>query len=333
MQNYEKKNLLQTERTPIFSKFVGNKRKGLDCLLLYYTGTFNTRFVTGKLAERLEALGWAVTRYEIDPKNPERLDLGKYDIIGLGYPIYGYCAPYPLLKFIRRQKFPKGARVFIYKNSGETQHANDASSKYILRKLMRDGVRVRNEYHFMMPYNIHFRFEDRLVKEILTMDAKLMDILVKEISEGIPNRRRYRLFPHYGIWPRIVSAVVSRPQYIGGDVNSFLYKVDMDKCTGCGACMKRCPTGNIYKDSEGVIRFHHNCLMCMRCSFYCPADAFHIGFLDDWGWKVNGGYDLRRIEGMDPGEPVITKDTKGFFHCYIKTYEMINSRHIELFGK
>lgn len=299
----------------------------MNCLLLYFTGTFNTRYLTGKLKERLEAIGWNITTYEIDPLNNERLDLSAYDIIGLGYPIHGYCAPWAFLKFIRKQKFPKKIRVFIYKNSGETEHANDASSKYVLRKLRRDGAVTKNEYHFLMPYNIHFRFDENLVKEMLVMDDKLLDILVYEVSHGISNIQPMKL------WPRIVSAVVSRPQYIGGDVNSFLYKVDMDKCKGCDQCIKRCPTKNIYRDAEGTIRFHHHCLMCMRCSFYCPADAIHIGFLEQWGWKVNGGYDFRKIEGIKLVAPVITDRTEGFFHCYIESYGKINRRHGEIFGE
>lgn len=298
----------------------------MNCLLLYYTGTFNTRFLTEKLGARLVSEGWSVTKYELDPLNNERLDLSSYDIIGLGYPIYGFCAPYPFLKFIRAQKFPRGMRIFVYKDSGETEHANDASSKYLLRKLRRDGALLTNEYHFLMPYNIHFRFEDKLVKEMLMMDDRLLDILVYELVNGIGNSRRYR------IWPRIVSSVVSLPMYIAGDVNSFFYRVDMDKCSGCGLCISRCPMQNIYRDRKGTVRFRHRCLMCMRCSFFCPKDAIHIGFLEAWGWKINGGYDLHSIAGMPQGEPVITEKTTGFFKCYREKYAAIDARHKELFG-
>ena len=299
----------------------------MNCLLIYFTGTFNTRYITNMLKGRLEGEGWTVSVHEIDPLDNRRLDLSAYDIIGLGYPIYGYCAPWAFLRFIRAQKFPKGMKVFIYKNSGETEHANDASSKYVLRKLRRDGVIMKNEYHFIMPHNIHFRFDDYLVKEMLQMDATLMDILVYEVKNGIANWKPYK------VWPRLVSAVVSRPQYIGGNVNSFLYKVDMDKCIDCGLCIKRCPTKNIYHDEQGVIRFHHNCLMCMRCSFYCPKDAIHIGFLEDWGWKVNGGYDFKKIEKINYDKPFITPQTTGFFKCYVETYDKIRSRHKEIFGE
>lgn len=306
----------------------------MNCLLLYYTGTFNTRYITQKLKLRLEKEGWNITTYEIDPLNNEMLDFSSYDIIGFGCPIYGFAAPYAFLKFIRAQKFPAGIKAFIYKNSGETYHANDASSKYFLRKLRKDKVDVQNEYHFMMPYNIHFPFDDYCIREMFEMNKKLLEILVHEVKNGISNLKPYKL------WPRFVTTVVARPQYIGGDANSFLYHVDMNKCIDCGLCIKRCPTQNIYKkpsksgDERGEFGFHHNCLMCMRCSFFCPADAFDIGFLEDWGWHVNkkGGYNFTKIEELPLDEPFITNKTEGFFSCYCEKYEAINKKYKEIFG-
>ena len=57
------------------------------CLLIYYTGTFNTKYVTGILKKRLEDAGVCVDVYEIDPLNTECIDLSPYSLIGLGYPI------------------------------------------------------------------------------------------------------------------------------------------------------------------------------------------------------------------------------------------------------
>ncbi len=56
----------------------------MNCLLIYFTGTFNTRYITNMLKGRLEGEGWTVSVHEIDPLDNRRLDLSAYDIIGLG---------------------------------------------------------------------------------------------------------------------------------------------------------------------------------------------------------------------------------------------------------
>ena len=83
-------------------------------------------------------------------------------------------------------------------------------------------------------------------------------------------------------------------------------------------------------NKSGEVKFHHNCLMCMRCSLYCPTSAIDIGFLQ--GWKVNGRYNFAKIAQIENKEPIITDETTGFFKCYIETYNYINSRYKELFG-
>ncbi|MCF0197259.1 MAG: 4Fe-4S binding protein, partial [Bacteroidaceae bacterium] len=251
----------------------------LRCLLLYFTGTFNTRYVTKKVCECMERNGFIVTTYEIDPLRTVRLDLSSYHIIGLGSPIHGFCAPYAFLRFIRHQKFPRGVRTFIYKNSGETYPVNDASHKYVAKKLKKDGAILQGEYHFMMPYNIHFRFPDPLVREMMEMNRRLMEIMVYELKYVIFNRTTP------GWWARIVSTVISRPQYVAGRVNSYFYKADKKKCIACNRCIRNCPTRNIYRDKKDNLAFRHDCLMCMRCSLNCPTSAIHSGFLDDWGWR------------------------------------------------
>lgn len=296
----------------------------MKCLLIYYTGTYNTRYLTNLLKNKLEENNVSVDIYEFNPLKKEILNLEGYDLLGIGYPIYGFNVPVKFLNFIRKQKFPSNIKTFIYKNSGETYHANDASSINIYNKLKRCKCNIKNEYHFMMPYNIHFRFDESLVKEMLVEDEKLLDILVYEVLNNISNIKKYKLIH------RAITCAV-KLQYIGGPINSYFYKVKKDKCIKCRKCINICPTKNIYLNKKGIIKFHHNCMMCMRCSLNCPSDAIHIGFLDTWGWRVNGSYDFNKIEKIELNNRIITKDTTGFFKCYIEKYDEIDKRYNELF--
>ncbi len=288
-------------------------------LLLYYTGTYNTRYITQKLQNQLVS-SFQVDCLEVDKQTPKKIDLMNYDVIGIGYPIYAFNMPQFFWKYLKKQDFPNHATYFIYKNSGETYAANDTSSLRFIRLLKKKHILVQNEYHFMMPYNIHFRFDENLVHEMITMNEKLCAILHYDLLHHVMHQNKFLM--RYRLLTRIL-----RIQSFGGKLNSFFYRVDKKKCVQCQLCVQKCPVQNI-TCKKGKLVFHHQCLMCMRCSMYCPTNAIHIGFLE--GWKVNQPYDFKKIEKQSSEKPYITKDTKGFFRCYVKTYDAIEKRYHEI---
>lgn len=290
-------------------------------LLIYYTGTYNTRFLTDRIEEKLTSRGHSVERAEIRRDLPPVLTEG-YDFIGFGYPVYGFNSPLPFNRYVAKLRFFPGQKFFVYKNSGETLALNNASDRILLRRMKRKKLCFCGEYHFVMPYNIHFPFERDFVREILKKDDKLAEIMIYKLENG--QIEKIRSNPLYNF----VSAVIS-VQKIGGFVNSFFYRADAEKCVRCMRCVKECPEGNI-RFEKGKIRFGRRCDMCMRCSFYCPTAAISIGFLE--GWKVNGDYRLKELASApSPVRPYITPESKGFYKCFIRSFEKIDKTYAELF--
>ncbi len=286
-------------------------------LLIYYTGTYNTRYLTNQLKSKLLENGNYVDTVEINASTPV-VDTSSYDLIGFSYPIYGFNSPAPFNKYVKKLTFNRGQKYFIYKNSGETFAMNNASSRILIRFMKKYKAQLIGEYHFVMPYNIHFPYSDEFVKQILHYNQKLMAVMLYNLDNDIVFKIKSNFIYNLG-------AFFVGIQKIGGNVNSFFYKVDENKCVKCNKCVNTCPHNNIYVKG-GKIKFHHHCDMCMRCSFFCPTDAIKIGFLE--GWKVNGEYQFVRILTDDTiGSNYITKDSKGFYKCFIKTFEFIDREY------
>ncbi len=294
----------------------------MKLLLVYYTGTYNTRFLTDEIERRLLDRGHAVDRVEIN-RAAKPVETEGYDLIGFGYPVYGFNSPLPFNRYLRRLRFRRGQKYFIYKNSGETFAMNNASSRIVLRRMRRKKLDFCGEYHYVMPYNIHFPFDRAFVREILAEDAKLMEIMLYRLERGIVSEIKSNII--YNLAAAAVSV-----QKIGGRVNSFFYRVDREKCVKCMRCVRDCPEENI-RYEKGKIRFGHRCDMCMRCSFYCPTAAISIGFLE--GWKVNGDYRLRDLaDDPSPVLPYITAESKGFYRCFYPYFRRIDAEYDRLFS-
>ena len=182
--------------------------------------------------------------------------------------------------------------------------------------MRKKGAVLRGEYHFVLPYNIHFRYPDDFVKEILHYDGLLLDILIDNLQKGISRRFSYNPWLHF-------VSFLFRIQRLGSTINSRFYRVDRGKCIDCRKCIRECPMGNVAL-KNGKIVFGRRCEMCMRCSFLCPTGAIDIGLLQ--GWKVNGSYPLERIKN-DPslkGEYSFSFK-KGFYSWFNKPISRVEA--------
>jgi len=57
-------------------------------------------------------------------------------------------------------------------------------------------------------------------------------------------------------------------------------KIDPDKCSNCGECVKICPVKHFKKDDNGVVKVksipQEPCLGCEACVINCPNEAITI---------------------------------------------------------
>jgi NAD-dependent dihydropyrimidine dehydrogenase PreA subunit len=86
-----------------------------------------------------------------------------------------------------------------------------------------------------------------------------------------------------------------------------MFKVDKEKCVGCGACVNVCPAGAIsVKNDKAVIS--DKCVDCGRCVQVCPADAIYPGTQSRQDVSLNqgqifpgGGFGMGRGPGRGRG--------------------------------
>lgn len=81
-------------------------------------------------------------------------------------------------------------------------------------------------------------------------------------------------------------------------------KVALDKCTGCGACVRRCPLDRLElrEGAAGVKADALRCMHCYTCLRVCPSDARRVGLEGMRGLLMG----LRKLNKEQPGNVLYT---------------------------
>lgn len=279
----------------------------MKILIISFSGTGNTTLCGKYLQKHFQDLGHEADCHIVKHDHPFKYNLEDYDLIGFGYPIHAFNVPEYFYKFIKGLPVLKESRkYFIFKVSGEPFHLNDASSNLIFKKLKKKGFELVGEKHFLMPYNIMFRYQDSIAKQmylyLYALTKAYVIALLNNEAEMIKYKLRYKVLTFF-----------LRIEWIAPKLNSPFIAVKKDKCNDCHLCINSCPTGAIYINKKGKIKTKASkCTMCMRCAMFCPKDAIRYGFMNHW--KVNSPYPYEKIVKDNEIAPeYINHDTKGYF--------------------
>lgn len=290
-------------------------------IIYYFTGTGNTRMAAMYIQSFLIKNDYQTTLFEIRLPLPSLPDPNEYDVSGFGYPVHAFNPPLLFLQTIKRlPKLIASKPAFIFKTAGEPFFLNNASSWSVMLSLRKKGFSILMDRHLLMPYNIVYRYNDRLAKQMVIHTRLMAKVIVHNVIRNIQTKRI--IYP----WTWVVMLFM-RIQWVGGRINGPLFHVKKNLCIQCGTCGRVCPSNNV-TFQKGFPTFGNNCSMCMGCTMNCPTDAIRPGLISFI--RVNGPYPFEKFLQDDTiRDGFINEQTKGYYRTfrkyYAKTYTEINA--------
>lgn len=243
-------------------------------MVLYFSGTGNSRFVAESLCEILDETCLNITR-----TNPFEVSFaGKYLIFV--FPIYSWGVPPIVNKFIEdlSEKFitetlTSDVRISAVCTCGDE---TGMAPKLFEKTAKKRGFQIGGIWSVIMPntYVLLPGF-DVDTKEIEKDKLKKAPARIKDIADKIKTndfrqdyiagknphlktRLVFPLFKKWGIFP-----------------NKWYWT---EKCISCGKCSGVCPVNNI-EMKGGHPQWGENCLSCLVCYHICPVKAIEYGKL------------------------------------------------------
>lgn len=282
--------------------------------LYVFSGTGNTLKVASLFKKYFN---YDVTVYRISEKSGIAPSPEGFDLIGIGYPIHAFNAPEPVLKFARQLPKVTYRRTFVFKTSGEGLHLNDCSSQKLINIIAQKGYDVVMERHIVMPYNMIYRHSDEMAKQMWIYAKAYVKVICGEIESF--KRENVKLPFYKTFYAPLLRVVEQKFAHLHGP----LFRVKVNKCIGCNKCINTCPQNNITVDADGKFKFGFGCVLCMGCSFGCPADAISVGVFGLW--KVNGSYRLEELAHNDDLLfPLVPDRARGIYRLYKKYYSEVD---------
>jgi len=250
------------------------------CLIMYFSQGGTTAQVAESIAAGLRREKYEVDLYDI--KEDQQPDLSGYDLLGIGSPVYFFRPPFIVKDYLNNLPDLGGLPAFTFVLHG-TYRFDTARS--IRRVLARKGARDAGHFHcrgadFWLGYlkEGYLFSPDHPTPEELSQAEDFGSQVAGHVA-GKPYSLTEEERPPTLIY-RLERFFMNR--WFVEQMYSRMFKVDKNKCTACGLCVKMCPRANISEDRDGYPVWGRNCLLCLTCEMKCPKDAISTPI----GWPL-----------------------------------------------
>ncbi len=235
-------------------------------MILYFTGTGNSRYIAERIAEALgDELLSMNDRIKAGAHSPVETD----ERLVIVTPTYAWRIPRIVRDHLAETDFPCGAQAWFVMTCG-SEIGNAA--KYNRALCQEKQLSYMGTAQIVMPENYIAMFNAPQAEEARQIVVRAEPDIDRAVSAIAANQA----------FPQLRNNLYDR--FMSGPVNPIFYSFFVkasaftagDACTGCGQCARFCPTNNIAIENGKPV-WGGDCTHCMACICRCPAEAIEYG--------------------------------------------------------
>lgn len=238
--------------------------------IFIFSGTGNTHFIGRKLQDEFRVNHIFCDLFTVEKKHNDDQIINDYDVIGLGYPIYGSDVPIPINNWINGLKTHSQKKAFVF--CTQMMYSGDGAA-YGGRLLEKKGFVIRQQAHFNMPNNItdYKIFRPFNKHDLIKLEQKKTKQVNKFVQKIIQDKRCRKGSNPISLCLGLLQRIPYQKMEMKWVSNSI--KIE-GNCILCGKCIDICPTDN-FQIIDGKLVTNNSCIACYRCINHCPVNALH----------------------------------------------------------
>lgn len=234
----------------------------MNKLIFYFSGTGNSLRAARIISETLEGAEVVNVREDSGKHNAEYAD-----VIGFVCPVYEWDIPGRMKEFISELEINPDAYIFMV---ATYIAVHGKAFESVARILASKGARLSYARAVRCVASQCIAYPPFPPEKLM---VPLMERSMRKTASEIAGRRN-RKYPHMSwITRRLFNKMMLPYLYVEHEYDKGFYTDT--KCTGCGTCMRVCPTKNIVIENKRP-SWNHMCHGCNACVVYCPAKAIQF---------------------------------------------------------